>query len=180
MTRIVRLSELTPSADFHRQIDAIFFESAGRKHFASTDDRSAYRDLWLGRYLRHFPDWFFAALDGEGRVSGYLAGSPVSNRPPLPGPDYYQLFPRSLIDAYPAHMHVNVRQDWRGQRVGSDLASAFRIYCQENEIAGLHAVTAAGSRSAQFFKRCRLNALAEAHWGTRRVVLLGQDLRESR
>ncbi len=142
------------------QIEAIFFDSAATKNFASEAERAAYRDLWLGRYIRHCPQQFLVASDPGGDVVGYLAGALFSNKEPLPGPDYYDAFPAALIDAYPAHLHVNVRHDHRGRNVGSTLIDAFRAICRAHDVSGLHAVTAAGSRAAAFFTRCGLDERA--------------------
>lgn len=174
MVRIVRFSEIGNANGLRSEIDAIFFENAVRQVFDSGDARAAYRDLWLGRYIQHFPDTFHIAFDDSGAVSGYLAGSPVSDRPPLPGPDYYQLFPHTFIDAYPAHLHVNVWRGFRGRSFGSDLVAAFQTQCREDGIPGFHAVTAAGGRAAGFFKKCGLVSCAKAEWRGHRIVFMGK------
>lgn len=176
MTRIARLSNMVITPRLLTEIDAIFFDSAGVKHFRSDDERGAYRELWLGRYIRHFPKEILVASDSARHIIGYLVGSPISNRPPLSGPDYYVLFPQALIEAYPAHLHVNVRQDCRGRSVGSELITVFRVDCRENRIPGFHAVTAAGTASAQFFTKCGLETLAEADWHGRQIVFMGDAL----
>ena len=107
---------------------------------------------------------------------GYLAGALLSNREPLAGPDYYAGFPVALIDAYPAHLHVNVREDHRGRNVGSTLIDAFRALCRSNDACGFHAVTAAGSPAAAFFVRCGLTARATADWRGRPLAFLGESL----
>jgi GNAT superfamily N-acetyltransferase len=158
------------------QIEAIFFDSAATRSFASDAERAAYRDLWLGRYIRHCPEEFLVATNPHGEVVGYLAGALMSNREPLPGPDYYAGFPAALIDAYPAHLHVNVRHDCRGQNVGSTLIEAFRAICRERGVGGLHAVTAAGSRAAAFFARCGFDERATTEWRGRRLAFLATPL----
>ncbi len=179
MARILPLSELSRSEALDAQIDAIFFESTARTGFSSDQERAAYHDLWLGRYLHHFPDMAFIALDETGAVSGYLAGSPVSNRPPLPGPDYYLRFSTAPIEACPAHLHVNVRSDRRGKGIGAALIGAFRNHCETNLIPGFHAVTAANSASAEFFIKCGLKSLDEADWENRHLMLMGDELTSS-
>ena len=104
------------------QIEAIFFDGAATQNFASEAERAAYCDLWLGRYLRHCPQQFLVASDPGNDVVGYLAGALFSKQEPLPGPDYYDGFPGALIEAYPAHLHVNVRHDHHGRNVGSTAA----------------------------------------------------------
>jgi GNAT superfamily N-acetyltransferase len=158
------------------QAEAIFWESAATRRFADDADRAAYRDLWFGRYLHHAPDAFFLALGEAGEVAGYLAGAPVSDAAPLPGPDYYPLFPAQLIAAHPAHLHVNIRAGLRGTGIGAALMRAFAEYCRARGLPGLHAVTADGSRSAAFFGQCGLARCATAEWRGRRLALLGRAL----
>jgi GNAT superfamily N-acetyltransferase len=176
MIQLVRLPSLRAADAGLAGIEAIFFESAPTKDFRSEEERAAYRELWLGRYMRHCAEAFFVALDGEGAVAGYLAGSLVSDRPPLPGPDYYTDFPRALLEAYPAHLHVNIRKDVRGQAIGSKLVDAFRTFCMDRKSCGFHAVTAAGSDAARFFGKCGLLPCAAANWRDRRIVMLGEAL----
>jgi GNAT superfamily N-acetyltransferase len=166
--------------DYLAAIDAIFFDSAATQAFASPHARAAFHELWLGRYLRHVPDWCFAALDADGAVCGYLLGSPVSDRPPLPGPDYFAAFPAELVAAFPAHIHVNVRADCRGHGVGETLIAAFRRQCAARGVPGFHAVTTAGSRSARFFAKYGMAPRAEVTWQSRTLVLLGYDLNPER
>lgn len=175
MWGIATLAELDEAAVLP-QIEAIFFDSAATQGFASEAQRAAYRDLWLGRYVRHCPRQFLIARGPGGEVAGYLAGALFSDREPLPGPDYYAIFPAALIDAYPAHLHVNVRQDCRSQNLGSALIDAFREICREHDLGGFHAVTATNSRAAAFFTRGGLNERATANWRGRLLVLLAENV----
>jgi GNAT superfamily N-acetyltransferase len=158
------------------QVDAIFFASAATKEFASEEARAAYRELWLDRYRQRCPNEFLVALDASGDVAGYLAGTLFSNRDPLPGPDYYAAFPAGIVEAFPAHLHVNVREDLRGRGVGAMLVDVFRDACREHGSGGLHAVTAADSRAANFFARCGLSDRAQTRWKGRRLAFLGETL----
>jgi hypothetical protein len=218
MIRIVPLDEAGGADRWRAEIEAIFFANAATKSFASDEARDAYRDLWLGRYLRCAPEGCFVALEApdsrqpasrasgcpgshetvphgtpdnasgvsgvttggamntETKLLGYLAGSLFSDREPLPGPDYYALFPPELIAAFPAHVHVNVRENVRGQQIGSALIGAFRALCIQRQVQGMHAVTTAESRAAAFFMRCGMAERAAAEWRGRRIVLLGEML----
>src|SRR5687767_7832857 len=49
---IRRIDGATMAAEVAAQIDAIFFEASGRTTFASPEERTAFRERWLGRYLR--------------------------------------------------------------------------------------------------------------------------------
>jgi GNAT superfamily N-acetyltransferase len=172
---IVRLADLPQSKEAARQAEAIFWDSAGTRQFAGEVERAAYRDLWFGRYLSHAGGEFFIALDEAGDAAGYLAGALTSNAPPLPGPDYYTLFPAELIARHPAHLHVNVRAGLRGAGVGAALVRAFAEHCRAQGAAGVHAVTAQGSRPAAFFIKCGLAPCAAADWRGRALVFLGRQ-----
>ena len=176
MARIVPLAEVGDPVAACAELDAIFFDSAARKSFASQRERAAYRELWLGRYLRHCPSDCFVGLDARDAVAGYLAGTLFSDRTPLAGPDYYTLFPPALVDIYPAHVHVNVRADCRGRETGSELVAAFRAHCRANGIGGLHAVTTAGSKAASFFEHCGMEERATAVWRNRKIAFLAETL----
>ncbi|NJM35138.1 MAG: GNAT family N-acetyltransferase [Rhodomicrobium sp.] len=124
-----------------------------------------------------FPGLVFSRRSaGIGRVCGYLAGSPVSDAEPMPGPDYYALFAATLLEDYPAHIHVNVQPGMRGQGLGERLIAAFRAHCRAHGIAGFHAVTAADSRAAAFFAKCGLDPRETIEWRNRRIAFLGERL----
>jgi GNAT superfamily N-acetyltransferase len=176
MTHIAPLADLDDTERVHSQIEAIFATSAATQSFASDAERAAYGEFWLGRYIRHCPESFFIAQDANDDVIGYLAGSLISNRAPLTGPDYYDSFAAALTDAYPAHIHVNVRGDCRGQSIGSALVGAFRAYCADHRCPGFHAVTAADGAAAGFFGKCGLSPRATIQWRGRHIVFMGEAL----
>jgi GNAT superfamily N-acetyltransferase len=175
--RIARLPELADSGRALAEAETIFWDCAATQIFESPEARAAFRDLWFGRYAEHAPGEFFLALAGDGSVDGYLAGAPVSDAPPLPGPDYFALFPPELIARFPAHLHVNIRSDRRGEGIGAELVDAFAEHCRSRGLPGFHAVTALGSGSAAFFGACGLAPRATAKWRGRDLVFLGLPLR---
>jgi GNAT superfamily N-acetyltransferase len=177
MCGIICLTEFADPAKAAAEAEAIFWESARTRQFASAAERAQYRDLWFGRYLDHARGEFFLAFGAGGAVTGYLAGSRISDAPPLPGPDYYALIPPGLVARHPAHLHVNIRADRRGTGVGAALMRGFAEHCLANGAPGLHAVTAAGSRAAAFFAKCGLAPRAEIAWRGRALVFLATRLR---
>lgn len=176
MTRIERFADIGNDAGVRETLDRIFFENAATPDFFDEESRRAYHDFWLERYLRHAPESCFIAFDGNGELAGYLAGSLLSDREPLPGPDYYRLFPRNFLEKFPAHVHVNVRDGKRDQGIGRALVDAFRNHCRENNMAGFHAVTRANRRPAHFFVRCGMTVQARVLWHERQVVFVGEQL----
>jgi GNAT superfamily N-acetyltransferase len=176
MARIVRLTELAHAARELAEAEAIFWDSAGTTVFETAEARAAFRELWFGRYLEHVPGEFFLALGEDGDVRGYLAGALISDAPPLPGPDYFALFPSELIAQFPAHIHVNIRADQRSAGLGAELVRAFAAHCRAAGLPGLHAVTAAGSGSAAFFEACGLKPRATANWRGRNLAFLARSI----
>jgi GNAT superfamily N-acetyltransferase len=174
--RIAPLTELPDAGRIAAAAERIFWDNAHTGRFASAAERAAYRELWFARYVRHCPAAFFLALDAAGATAGYLAGSVVSNAPPMPGPDYYALLPPALLEAYPGHLHVNVRAERRGRGIGAALVAAFLDHGRSGGLAGAHAVTAAGSPAARFFERCGLAPAAEIGWRGRRLAFLAAKL----
>jgi GNAT superfamily N-acetyltransferase len=177
MIRIARFAEVGDNEAVRADLDRIFFENAATPEFFDEESRRAYHDFWLERYLRHAPESCFIAFDDGGEIAGYLAGSLVSDREPLPGPEYYRLFPRNFLEKFPAHVHVNVREGKRGQGMGRRLIEAFRAHCRENRMAGFHAVTRANRRPAHFFVRCGMAVQARVLWHNRQVVFVGEQLK---
>ena len=154
--RTIRFADLAEEPEVARQAEAIFWESAATRQFAGEAERGAYRDLWFGRYLGHARGEFFLALDEAGDVAGYLAGALISNAPPLPGPDYYALFPAGLIARHPAHLHVNVRAGLRGAGVGAELVRASAEHCRAQGAAGrlsFSAINSPADQRPQLFAR---------------------------
>jgi GNAT superfamily N-acetyltransferase len=176
MPQIFPLPLAGPLPELQPEIDAIFYEAAARESFSSEAERDRFHDIWLGRYLRHCPEDCFLALDDESCVEGYLAGSLISNADPLPGPEYYALFPSGLLTTCPAHIHVNVHKDSRGKGTGTLLVAAFAHHCMASGVSGFHAVTMADSRSEDFFKSCGMHDLADAVWNGHPIVFLGRRL----
>ncbi|MEJ2117248.1 MAG: GNAT family N-acetyltransferase [Alphaproteobacteria bacterium] len=174
MPQIFPLPLAGPLPELQPEIDAIFYEAAARKSFADEKARARFHDIWLGRYLRHCPEDCFLALDDDSRVVGYLAGTLISNADPLPGPDYYALFPSGPITTHPAHIHVNVRKEARGNGTGTLLVAAFAHHCMASGVSGFHAVTMANSRSEDFFKNCGMRNLADTTWNGHPIVFLGR------
>jgi GNAT superfamily N-acetyltransferase len=174
MAQIVRFAERPDSKRARAQINAIFFANAATADFADDTERRAYHELWLGRYLRHFPDMAFVALNEAGQITGYLAGSPISDHPPLPGPDYYEHFPDLLAKTYPAHLHVNVHTDFRGRKIGAALIDAFRKECNRRALTGFHAITLASSGAAHFFAGCGMKEVGSTISKEKKLVFLAE------
>lgn len=129
-------------------IDAIFFEASNTKSFANERERSAFRERWLGRYLRDDPQYAYLAFAPSGDLVGYLVGAiddPQSN-------GGIAAF-RDLSKRYPAHLHINMAPAYRGFGIGGSLIDAFLVDARQAGASGVHIVTSAMSANVRFYNR---------------------------
>lgn len=171
---IRRWADLADKERLTPEIDAIFFEASGTKTFAAEAERAAFRERWLGRYLKHEPEWAYLAIAGDRNVAGYLVGSiDASARPADSG--YLEEFEPFAAD-YPAHLHVNLAPTFRNRGIGRDLIAAFAADAARAGARGMHVVTAAGARNVGFYERAGFHILARSTVGGRELVFLGRKL----
>jgi GNAT superfamily N-acetyltransferase len=156
-------------------LDRIFFESSATRLFSDDGERDAFRERWLGRYLRRFPNEAFVAV-GAGGAVGYLVGCLDSAGASQVFADigYYGHFEAEYA-SYPAHLHVNVADGWRGAGIGGRLIEAFAGHCAAHRIKALHAVTAQASRAASFYAARGFNPVRSLQWQGRLLVLYGRS-----
>lgn len=161
-----------------QQLDAIFFEASGTKSFASEEVRLAFRERWLGRYLEHYPGEALLAVGRDGQVAGYLIG--CLEHPAAAGRfadiAYFKAFAH-LTSRFPAHLHVNLAPEFRGQGIGSRLIEAFAHHAAAAGAAGVHVVTGKGLRNVGFYERNGFALAGESRVDGRMLVLLGRYLR---
>jgi GNAT superfamily N-acetyltransferase len=145
------------------------------KSFADAAARSAFRERWLGRYLKHDPELAYIALDGE-KVAGYLVGS-------LDDPATASRFRDVAVPAFasmtaklPAHLHVNLAPDYRNGGLGGRLIAAFVADLKRRNVPGVHVVTGLGARNVSFYNRNGFLEVALAKVGSHDLVLLGRCL----
>ena len=161
----------------HADIDHVFFSSSTTQHFESDAERDAFRERWLGRYFRHFPDRIWIARTGDGRAIGYVAGSIAD---PARDPVFSDLpFLQQFAEAsarFPSHLHVNLAQGWRGQGIGALLVTAFCDHARDAGAPGVHVVTQKGMRNVGFYAANGFSERADVTLGGSQLVFLGRDL----
>lgn len=167
---------LPDQANTAAEIESIFFAASDVRVFSSDEARAAFRERWLGRYLEHDPAHVYVALS-EGRVAGYLAGclddpATAERFSDIP---YFRAF-ASVTRDFPAHLHVNLAEPWRGIGVGGALVEAFARDAAETGAPGVHVVTGKGRRNAGFYSRHGFETRAVTEWNGKEVVLLGRVL----
>jgi GNAT superfamily N-acetyltransferase len=151
---IRRYLEVTPSSKLSDEIDAIFFEASNTKLFESDAARAAFRERWLGRYLRNDPQFAHLAFAAPGTVAGYVVGAiddPASSER-FADVGYVTAF-GDLTSRFPAHLHINLAPAFRNRGIGGRLIEAFVAEVKRNGAPGVHVVTSANSDNVRFYNR---------------------------
>lgn len=158
-------------------IDHIFFTSSATQSFASADAKAQFRERWLGRYLRHFPQHALLAIAPGGEVVGYVIGSLAdpARDPLFADIPVLQRF-SALTARYPAQLHINLDAAWRGHGIGARLVDAFADRARDAGAPGVHVVTQRGMRNVGFYLRNGFLERGATVIDGRELLLLGRDL----
>ena len=179
MVVIAEFADVADNSVALAKIDEIFFEASSVQSFANETAREDFRWLWMGRYLSEEPEHAFVALrNGDaGQLCGYLVGSLADPavRAEFNSLAYFKSF-ADITPRFPAHLHINVAHDMRGQGVGERLIHAFLAHAQAQGCPGVHVVTGAGMRNVGFYERLNFVERARVAKGPGEVVLLGHQL----
>ena len=175
--RIVRLAGPECPPHLLAQIDAIFLETSARPP-AQGPEREAFRERWLGRYLRGGTDVLLVALAGEDTVAGYLVGAleDPALQERFADIGYFRAHFADLTRRFPAHLHVNLAEPFRSRGAGARLVEAFAEAAQQAGVPGMHVVTGRGMRNVRFYERCGFVERGCAPWKGGELVLLGRLL----
>lgn len=175
--RIVRWCDFADPNGVVPGIDAVFFAASNTQSFAGEDARTQFRERWLGRYLAYDAGHVFVALDEDGAVAGYLAGSfDDPARAERFGDIGYFARLAEVTARYPAHLHVNLAPGARSRGTGSALVAAFVAQAQLAGLPGAHVVTGKGARNVGFYLRLGFLERAVFPWNGVNLVVLGRDL----
>jgi GNAT superfamily N-acetyltransferase len=163
------------------ELDQIFFDTSATKAFASEDVRAAFRERWLGRYLNHDAQHAFLAIVDPGAVDEALAGYLVGSLDdPAQAPRFHDLaYFKTVADLtaqYPAQLHVNLAEAWRGQGVGRALVDAFCGHAQAAGLPGVHVFTGRGMRNVRFYESAGFAEVGAVAWNGGEIVMLGRRL----
>jgi GNAT superfamily N-acetyltransferase len=176
--RIVHVPERGLYPSLLQQMEAIFFATSVRV-WPPGPEREAFRERWLGRYLRGETDIALLALKARNRVAGYLVGALENPAEQARFADIGGL--RSdfaeLCRRFPAHLHINLAAEFRNMGVGGRLIEAFADRAAAAGAVGMHVVTGEGMRNIGFYARCGFSERARAVWNGRKVLFLGRELR---
>jgi ribosomal protein S18 acetylase RimI-like enzyme len=165
---IRRWSDIAHGERLSGQLDAIFFEASGTKSFADENERAAFRERWLGRYLVQQPQWAYVAIAPDGTLAGYLVGAPDEGS----GFDDFA----AAAGEFPAHLHVNLAPQYRSQGIGGELIEACMADMAPTGVKGVHVVTSVDSRNVRFYERNGFRPRARTTVNGRELVFLGRRL----
>jgi len=177
---IIRLVEWRPGkADWglRAQLEAIFWETSART-YPEGPPRDSFRERWLGRYMQGGSDVVLLALTAEGTLAGYLVGA-VENPAEQSRFDdivYYRQEFASLLQSYPAHLHINLGAAFRNRGIGARLIEAFGERAQRAGARGMHVVTGEGMRNVRFYVRCGFAQQGATCRNGGMIVFLGKSL----
>ncbi len=174
----VRLSDLTDGSAAVAALTEIFFESSSRTEFSSPQERQNFLERWTSFYLKRYPEdvWFWREADGG--FAGYLTGcrdsaGAAALYESVPG---YAVF-EDCFGAFPAHLHVNCRNERRNSGFGARLVEHFAASCREDGLAGVHIVTAPTARNAGFYRRIGFTEEVVRSFGNRSLLFMGRPLK---
>lgn len=171
-----RLSDCRHDDALISGIEEVFFSSSNVQSFTDGDDRLRFRERWLGRYLTHFPEWALIARSDDG-VAGYLVGADIdpARSPHFADIEYFAAF-AALTATFPAHLHVNVAERYRGSGLGSRLIETFVDRLRREGSPGVHVITGKGARNVEFYMRNGFVELGTTGAPPRELSLLARAL----
>jgi GNAT superfamily N-acetyltransferase len=177
---IVNIEKADEIPDFSNRLgdlEDIFFKSSAKRDFRTNEEQQYFRDMSFGRYTVKHRDSFFVALNGGGRAIGYLAGC-LKNPTKLGhfNDVTYFSYIEDICQAYPAHLHINIAEHYRGRGVGTALVERFVNWAEINSVPGIQIVTSNTSRSIPFYRRLRFTQLCEFSWNFGTAVCMGRQL----
>lgn len=159
-----------------KELREIYFESSARKDFKDDSEKEAFFWKYLGFYLEHYPEFVWIAKGS--RILGYVVGSPLSDDSAL-----YSIQPhletfKNYFKDYPAHLHINLHSDARGQGLGSKLLKELEEQLQELDITGLHIMTGVDSRNKNFYTRLGFDFQKTLEFSGHPILFMGKDLKK--
>lgn len=172
---VVRLADLPPEPRYRARITDIFYAASATRAFASEVARLAFEERWLGRYLTHDPDLVYVAQSQGGDVIGYLvaATDDPAQTPRFADIGYFK-DAAAVTVRFPAHLHINLDEGWRGAGIGQLLIEAVVAELARRRVPGVHVVTGRTSRNVSFYRKAGFEEVAALTWDGKPLVMLGR------
>lgn len=171
---IASINDPPEEEEVEEALSDIFFATSTRKDFVSLAEKEAFQHRWLDRYFYRYRSVCFYARDAARRPLGYVVGCPIDPRavPCFSDVPYFPAF-TDLLDAYPAHLHVNVASERQGEGIGRVLMARAVEACRAEGASGVHVVTAADAPNLGFYAKCGFREVARRTPSARQLVMLG-------
>jgi GNAT superfamily N-acetyltransferase len=159
------------------QLREIFFLSSVRQDFESPEEKEAFFERWTSYYLTHIPDLVFIFLQKD-RLAGYIMGCADSRMAEpiiIPQRASYALF-ADLFPSYPAHLHINMHPDFRGQGLGAQLINALIDALKKRGRIGLHLITSPDARNVAFYRQNGFTYEETRNWKGQPLLFMGRSI----
>ncbi len=156
-------------SDYSRVVD-IFWETSARREFNSTSEREKFQQQYLDDYLTQI-----ALVYETQNVAGYVVATLDTLGMREKWPLHLALF-EDLYARYPAHLHINLTSELRGQGVGSQLLAALEKVLKEHHIPGVHLITSGAARNVSFYLHNDYSHKVERLWNDHPLLFLGKTL----
>ncbi len=177
---IRRWTEIASGPEHERliaEIEQVFFSSSAKQSFDSAEEKAQFRERWLGRYLLHFPQCALVAMDPDGHIVGYVIGSldDPARDPLFADLTFFAAF-APLTARYPAQLHINLAEPWRGRGIGARLLTEFAELARAGGARGVHAITVRGMRNVAYYRANGFLERGATLVDGRELLFLARDL----
>lgn len=149
------------------------------------EDRDSFTYRWAGNYLENYTEFCFVAEENS-NIIGYIVATPdtieqenryiESSKAKI---ERSAEFLETILDDYPAHLHINLTKDARGKGVGSELIKALEKKLLDFSIYGIHLGVMEENRAAVgFYKKNGFKLLKKKNLGDEAgtVLFMGKNL----
>ena len=172
-----KLLQHDPESNVFSDIDDIFFESSPRKNFISHDEKAKFKFKYLDWYKEIAPELFLVARNPQLDVLGYICGIGSTEK----HSDLLALHPwyssvSPLCVQFPAHLHINVSSTRQGQGIGSALLIELETILKEQNISGVHVLTATRARNVGFYTKNGYNFRKAFLWNDIELLFMGKEM----
>lgn len=156
-------------SDYSRVVE-IFWETSARHEFNSADEREKFQKQYLDDYLLQI-----ALVYEAHKVAGYVVATLDTLGMHAHWPPHLSLF-EDLYLRYPAHLHINLTRELRGQGVGSQLLAALEEVLRGHKTRGVHLITSGAARNVSFYLQNDYSHKVERLWNGHPLLFLGKTL----
>jgi ribosomal protein S18 acetylase RimI-like enzyme len=128
----------------HEGVEKIFWQTSARTSFENPDKKKQFQTHYLDRYLQEIA--LVAKINSK--VVGYIIATENS----LKMPHSTDLF-SDLYEDYPAHLHINCDENFRGQGIGRQLIDTLENKLKSQGCAALHLITSPSAQNVSFYRQ---------------------------